>query len=42
MPATYDNDPGGPVLKADGGIGDVLMLSTGTACPEGSDAALLF
>ena len=42
MAAADDDDAGGDVLETDSGIGDVPMLTTRPACPEGGDAALFF
>jgi len=41
--ATADNDnAGGEVLETDCGIGNVPVLTSGSAGPEGCDAALFF
>jgi len=40
--AADDDDAGGDVLETDSGIGDVPMLTTRPAGPEGGDAALFF
>ena len=40
--ATDDDDAGGDVLESDSGIGDVPVLPSWPAGPEGGDAALFF
>ena len=40
--AADDDDAGGDVLETDSGIGDIPMLTTRPAGPEGGDAALFF
>ena len=42
VPAADDHDACRKMLEADGRVGDVPVLPSRPACPEGCDAALLF